>query len=152
MKKLWVKQMMTLATAASMVLAVPTPVSAKEVVQKNMSTSVKTELDTCVKDNGKLMKQITVLQNDLKEEGVLTSENSDTLKEMSAAIQKTRQNLTEKRNAVTELIGEKEKPDKEQMKEVQTLQQEQLELQQELSGLLTDKLNYLISFTQEEAM
>lgn len=116
-------------------------------------------LEQLMNGNSKLFNKINVLENELKQLDVLTDDDSTTIHEMSADIQQQRLELTEKRNAVMELqtTGQTSiesgniEDAKAAIEQVITIQSEQISIQDGLTKLLTEKLDYLSALSSDNS-
>lgn len=118
----------------------------KETLTENRNT-----LQGILNENGVLMEEIKTAQKGLKNSNTLTEEFNTELRNMSALIQQKRITLTEKREQVIGLqetsresmeSGDVDAA-KTTLEQVINIQAEQIELQNELTDLLEQKLNLL---------
>ena len=116
-------------------------------------------IETLMDKNTQLIKQITVLQHELKQEGVLDSDADASLASMSEKIKTQRQAIADARFKVSALkaTGDSYLADKDYesakiiLSAVSSLQDEQISLQRGLGDLLQEKLDQLNSYTENES-
>ena len=148
--------MSTAISSSAFAADIETQKSAKNDLGSYMETikENRTTLEQIITDNQKLISQITVLQNQLKQSGILTAEDDATLSDMSSEIQQQNFSIAEKRSEVDSLKASSQEnmksgdvdSAKAKLDEVMNIQNEQIELHEGLNTLLESKLNFLNSY------